>query len=104
MRAAYRSAPAGFVALNAWSRRWWALWLWSVAHGELTAPMVHAASRGAPWRVAPERVPSDVGLIDIQVNSRAFAAWAEHFQRRGVRLPRPSRCPVVFLPAQAPPP
>ena len=65
--------------------------------------MEHAARRGMPWRVPPEKVRSDIGLIDVAVNSPGFAAWAEHYERRGVRLPRPSRCPVIFMPSQEPP-
>ena len=101
--ARFTAAPAGFIAVNAWSRRWWALWFASVRAGRPVDAMAHAARRGLPWRIAPHSMPSDVGMVDVPVSGPGFAAWAQHFERRGVRLPRPSKAPVIFAPSAMPP-
>jgi hypothetical protein len=97
------AANGGHVALPAWSRRWWAAWLHLADRGESAAAMEQAARRGHSWRMPASSVPSVIGLVDVAVNSPAFAAWATHYQRRGIRLPRPSFAPVIFVPSAMPP-
>ena len=98
------AARPNVVELKAFSKRWWALWLWRAKHGEPVDPMVRAARSGQPWRIPAGRAVSDIGLVAVTVAEPAFYAWQIHFERQGVRLPRPSRSPVVFLPAPLPPP
>jgi hypothetical protein len=96
------AAKADTIELRAFSRPWWALWLHRVRVGVDVAPMVHAARSGRPWRIAKADAVGDVGLAAVNVSSVDFYMWQVSFEQRGVRLPRPSRSPVVFLPPNAP--
>jgi hypothetical protein len=96
------AATDRFTEIRAFSRPWWALWLHRVARGQEVEPMVHAARSGRPWRVPRDTVVSDIGLVAVSVATPAFDAWQVHFERKGLRLPRPSRSPVVFLPSPMP--
>ena len=98
------AARPDMIELRAFSRRWWAAWHWRADHGVDIAPMTAAARAGRPWRVPAASVVSDVGLIPIGVSSPEFYAWQVSFERQGIRLPRPNRAAVVFMPAAQPPP
>ena len=93
------AARPDMIELRAFSRRWWAVWHWKVAHGFDVAPMTAGARSGRPWRLTAASVVSDIGLVAVSGSSPEFYQWQIDFERRGIRLPRPSRSPVVFLPA-----
>ena len=96
------SARGDFATLGAFSRRWWATLHHKVNRGHDVTAMVASARRGLPWRCPSAAVASDVGFLPVNVDSPEFEAWARHFQRHGVRIPRPARAPVIFAPSATP--
>lgn len=92
-----------FTMLPAYSRAWWAVWLKRVDGGLPVAAMTVGAKRGRSWQVLAEDVTGDRYLVSVTIRSAEFERWRRWFLQKGIELPKPSRCPVVFLEAPEPP-
>jgi hypothetical protein len=91
------------IVLPAYSRAWWAFWKRCVMTGQPVAAMVVAAKRGRSWLAPADEIIADRWLTAIDVDSGAYDRWKAWFIRKGIELPRPARCPVIFLDAPEPP-
>jgi hypothetical protein len=93
------------ITLKPFSRKWWSMWHSDVARGKPVGFLSDQARRGIGRTVRASERPYGTAitiLVPVAVDGEAFAAWAEHYQRRGIRLPRPDRSPVVWLPTSMP--
>lgn len=92
-----------YRTLAAFSKGWWSTWRRRALAGETVGPMVDLARRGRAWQVMAEEAVADPALVAVRVESDAFRRWSVWFAELGISLPRPSRCPVAWLPAEDPP-
>jgi hypothetical protein len=94
------------VIARPFSRSWWSLWVRDIEAGRATGFTTAQALRGRGRTVTEADMLTAMQserLVVVVVDSGAFAAWTDHFARHGVSMPRPSRSPVVWLPADEPP-
>jgi hypothetical protein len=103
MPATATAARPRFTTLAPFSKPWWSTWRRRALAGETVGPMVAQAKRGRPWQVRADEAISEPHLVAVDVKSDAFRKWSVYFAMRGIVMPRPSRCPVAFLPSILPP-
>jgi len=102
------SAPAqAFTALPPFSRDWWIVYWKSLANGRPAHTMAAFACRGRSWTVPDADLPTDderSACAPVVVSSPGFERWERWaLAVYGVRLPKPDRARVAFLPQPAPP-
>ncbi len=96
---------ATVVTLKPFSREWWAAWHADIASGRPVVFLGAQARRGVGRSVRAGERPCGTAsaiLVPVPVDGRAFAAWAAHYDQLGIRLPKPSKAPVIWMPATMP--
>ncbi|SON55512.1 hypothetical protein HDIA_1971 [Hartmannibacter diazotrophicus] len=98
------------VVLAPFSKDWSAeFWRQSFGDGdEATAQnMLFEARAGRGWTVLATKAPTEAAvdaLVAVKIGGEGWQAWRAYFAHHCRLLPNPSRVPVVYLPAEHPPP
>lgn len=99
-------APA-HVAIQPWSKEWWAILLARIEQGRRVGWMIDFAKSGSgPFMVQACEMPAEDRLAALQgypSDSNVWAVWRDWFARNGVRLPEWREKHWVFLPSPEPP-
>ena len=100
------STEPSYAVLKPWGRNWWAAWHGRVARSQPVGLMGELARRGLPFQIAADEEPTAEEvqrLTCMPVNSGGFAEWQRHFHVQGIRLPKPERVRVAWMPSEQPP-
>lgn len=106
------SGPAGLVRLALFGRPWWCRFYEHAKGGSRSLAaskakfMIQQAEHGqgmaVPLSEAQALETASESYVYVLTASPDFAAWAEWFADRGIRLPRPSRVDRIWMPSARP--